>query len=123
MTPTYLKISGVPYSRSKVRGNLSAPKAWTAAVIKQTRALPKIKEACIVKLTFLLPPNKFPSDCPYGPDLDNLLKRFMDALNETIFSEAPGKDSCVLSITVSKAKVKSEEQSGALLELLPVNVT
>ena len=117
MISTYLKISGVPYSRLKSRGNLSAPTEWSNAVIEQTRSLPKVMAACIVKITFLLPPNKFPTDFPYGPDLDNLLKRFMDSLNQTIFSDTPGKDSCVVSMTVSKTKVESDEHAGALLEI------
>jgi Holliday junction resolvase RusA-like endonuclease len=116
------KISGVPYARSKVRGNALAPKQWTEAVIKQTKHLPKIKEACILKVTFLLPADKFPKDYPYGSDLDNLLKRFQDALNETIFSDAKGKDSCIISLTASKVKISSAEEAGALLEVIPVNV-
>ena len=122
MTPTYIKIDGVPYGQAKARGDLNAPVKWTEAIISQTRSLPKVKEACIVKLTFLLPLDKFPKDYPYGSDLDNLLKRFMDALNETIFSDAAGKDSCILSITASKAKVNDKKQAGALLEVLPVSV-
>jgi hypothetical protein len=47
--------------------------------------LPRISEVCILKVTFLLPPDKYPKNLPYGPDLDNLLKRFLDLLNETVF--------------------------------------
>jgi Holliday junction resolvase RusA-like endonuclease len=36
------------------------------------------------------------------PDLDNLLKPFLDALHSTAFSEAPGKDSCIVKLTASK---------------------
>ncbi|HVO72492.1 MAG TPA: hypothetical protein VMT35_00600 [Ignavibacteriaceae bacterium] len=88
-----IKISGIPFARSKVKGNPLGPQAWTEAVILQTKDLPKVKEACILNVTFLLPADKYPRDYPYGSDLDNLLKRFQDALNETIFSEAKGKDS------------------------------
>lgn len=73
-----------------------------------------------MKVTFLLPPEKYPADYPYGSDLDNLLKRFLDALNETVFSEAHGKDSCVVSMTVMKAKVESAEQAGVHFEIIPV---
>lgn len=123
MTPTYLKINGIPYSQAKSRGNVNGLSTWTEAIIEQTESLPKIKEACVAKVTFLLPPDKFPTDFPYGPDLDNLLKRFMDALNQTVFSETLGKDSCVISLSVSKARVESNDQAGALLELLPVSVS
>jgi hypothetical protein len=52
---------------------------------------------------------------PYGSDLDNLLKRFQDALNETIFSEAKGKDSCIISLTASKIKVSSAKEAGTFI--------
>ncbi len=117
------RIAGIPYSRNKARGNKLAPKQWTQAVIDQTDSLPKVKEACIVKITFLLPPNKFPSDLPYGPDLDNLTKRFFDALNQTIFSETQGKDSCVIKVSVMKTRVESEKEARATLEVLPIKLT
>jgi hypothetical protein len=86
-------IKGIPYSKLKSRGNLDAPGKWSAEVVKQTSDLPKIKDACLMKETFLLPTDKYPRDMPYGPDLDNLLKRLLDALNQTIFSGAKGGDS------------------------------
>ncbi|MCL4679054.1 MAG: RusA family crossover junction endodeoxyribonuclease [Alphaproteobacteria bacterium] len=118
----FLKISGVPYGKAKTRGNIKAPKEWTEAIKKQTKSSPKVKEACMLKVTFLLPPDKFPSDFPYGSDLDNLLKRFLDALNDTIFSEALGKDSCIISLIAQKTKVKSNSEAGVLLEITPVSV-
>ena len=69
-----LKIFGIPYGKVKTKGNKDAPEKWTQNVIEKTKHLPKVKEACILKVTFLLPPNKFPKDFPYGPDLDNLTK-------------------------------------------------
>ena len=117
------RISGIPYSRNKKRGNTEAPKQWSDAVVQQTKHLPKVTEACILRVTFLLPPNKFPTDLPYGPDSDNLMKRFSDALNHTIFSETQGKDSCVIEMSVMKTKVDSEEEAGALIEVLPIRIT
>jgi Holliday junction resolvase RusA-like endonuclease len=116
-------IKGIPYGKSKTRGDIEAPSRWSEAVKMQTEKLPKVKEACILKVTFLLPADKFPTDFRYGPDLDNLLKRFLDALNETIFSEAPGKDSCIISMNVTKVKVSNTEDAGVQLEVLPVSVT
>ncbi len=75
-----------------------------------------------MKVAFPLPPDKFPSDDPYGPDLDILVKRFMDALNETVFCEAKGKDSCIVSLNVSKSRVASRDTSGAHLEVFPVTI-
>lgn len=115
------KISGIPYCRSKTSGKKEGLAEWTRTVIEQTKTLPKVKEACVINVTFMLPEDKFPIDYPYGPDLDNLLKRFFDALNETIFSETKGKDSCVISLYANKIKVSNQQDAGAILEILPVN--
>ena len=123
MKHIYKKISGIPYGKFKTRGQKNALKDWTEEVIKQTQNLPKVREACILRVTFLLPPDKFPSDFPYGPDLDNLLKRFLDALNETIFKDTQGGDSCIVSLHVMKTKVDSQKEAGAILEVLPVAIT
>jgi Holliday junction resolvase RusA-like endonuclease len=118
----YRKITGIPYSRNKNRGNMDAPIEWTKAIKQQTSDLPKISEACLLKVTFILPEDKFPKDFPYGPDLDNLLKRFLDALNETVFSGSRGKDSCIISITATKTRATKKEEAGAVIEILPVSV-
>lgn len=60
-------INGVPYSRLKSRGNKDAARKWTNDVIEQAKELPVIEAACILKVTFLLPPDKFPKDFRYGP--------------------------------------------------------
>jgi Holliday junction resolvase RusA-like endonuclease len=116
------RINGVPYCWSKKKGNIRAPRGWTRAIIKQTKRLPKVEkeQACILKATFLLPPNKYPKDFPYGPDLDNLMKRLMDALCDTIFKNAKGKDSCVVEMNVKKKDVKSEKKAGVLIQLFPI---
>jgi Holliday junction resolvase RusA-like endonuclease len=123
MKHIYKKISGIPYGKFKTRGQKNALKDWTEEVIKQTQNLPKVREACILRVTFLLPPDKFPPDSPYGPDLDSLLKRLLDALNETIFKDTQGGDSCVVSLHVMKTKVESSKEAGAILEALPVTIT
>ena len=117
-----VKIDGIPYSRSKTKGNISAPPKWSDDVIRQTRNLPRISHACIMRITFLLPLDKYQTDFPYGPDLDNLAKRFLDALSKTIFSESKGKDSCVIEMNILKTQVDSENESGALLEILPIKM-
>jgi Holliday junction resolvase RusA-like endonuclease len=117
-----VKISGIPYGGGRrTCGNVQAPDRRSEAVKQQTEKLPKVKEACIMKVAFLLPADKFPTDFPYAPDLDNLLKRFSDALSETIFSEAKGTDSCIISMNVTKTKVSTQEEAGAYLEILPVS--
>ncbi|MFQ5663471.1 MAG: RusA family crossover junction endodeoxyribonuclease [Terriglobia bacterium] len=115
-------ITGVPYGKFKTRGDKAAARRWTETVKEETRALGRVKEACLLKVTFLLPPDKYPDDYPRGPDLDNLLKRFLDALSETIFSDAKGQDSCVVSMTVMKTKVASIAEAGVHFEVMPVAV-
>jgi hypothetical protein len=60
-------IRGIPYGKNKARGNKTAPLDWTNTVIEQTKHLPKVKDACILKVTFLLPPDKFPADYLMAP--------------------------------------------------------
>jgi len=64
-------------------------------------------------VVFVLPEGKFPPDYPHGPDLYNLTKRLLDALNDTILSEAPGKDSSIIQLVVSKRKALQGEANGA----------
>lgn len=115
-------VLGVPYGKTKRRGDKQAPLRWTGAVRRQTQHLPCVQDACLLKVTFFLPPDKYPEDLPYGPDLDNLLKRFLDALNATVFRGSVGHDSCVLSLLVMKTKVSSPRKAGVHFEVLPVSV-
>ena len=114
----HFTIQGVPYGQDKATGRVEAAQDWTAAVKAQTASLPKVKGACLMRVTFRLPPDKFPLDHRFGNDLDNLLKRLFDALNETVFSDAPGNDGCVVSLEATKTGVKSKEESGAYLEIV-----
>lgn len=68
-------------------------------------------------MTFRLPDDKFPRDHPFGSDLDNLLKRLCDALQKTIFSEAPGGDGVIVSIEATKVPVGGDN-AGADLEVV-----
>jgi Holliday junction resolvase RusA-like endonuclease len=113
-----LRITGTPYGRSKVRGDLAAPKRWTAAIVQATKSQPCVTGPCILKVTFVLPSDKYPSDLPYGSDLDNLLKRLLDALNQTVFCDAKGKDSCVIAIHAMKVKAPDPGSTGVILEIL-----
>jgi Holliday junction resolvase RusA-like endonuclease len=114
-----LRIKGIPYSQNKVRGNLGSPVAWSDAVSEQTKNLPTVTGACVMKVTFFLPRENIPHDFPFGNDLDNLLKRFFDALNKAIFRDAPGRDSCVMKVEASKVIVDHREDAGAELEVTP----
>ena len=106
-------IEGVPYAQKKVRGNIEAPVRWTSTVVQKTKNLPKVKSPCVMSVFFALPEEKYPTDLPYGPDLDNYLKRLCDALNQTIFSDAPGRDSVIIDLMASKRKASQDESTGA----------
>jgi Holliday junction resolvase RusA-like endonuclease len=110
------KIVGVPYSQSYVGKNLPAI-AWTQAIVDQTADLPLIIRPCLMRVTFLLPPSKFTAN-PVGNDLDNLLKRFCDALVKTVFRKAKGQDGIVMSLEATKTRVESDAEAGAELELI-----
>jgi Holliday junction resolvase RusA-like endonuclease len=116
-----VRISGTPYPKDKQRGNKTAAKTWIKSVIEHTKNLGKIRSACALKITFLLPLDKFPRDLPYGPDIDNLVKALLDGLNDTVFSEVPGRDSCVSVLTAMKTKVGNDEEAGAHLEILTLD--
>jgi Holliday junction resolvase RusA-like endonuclease len=122
MTYINRRINGIPYSRYKVKGNLQAPPQWTNEIIRQTQSWPRVREACVLKVTFLLPAAKFPGNFPYGPDLDNLLKRLLDGLKQTVFSRAPGGDSCVVILIAAKTKIEDKKQPGVHIEVFPVSI-
>ena len=120
MRSTRVSISGIPYAHLKSRGDVAAPGRWTDEIKRQTAYLPKVVHPCVVRVTFRLSPEKFPKDHPYGSDLDNLLKRFFDALIETVFSDAPGKDGIVISIEATKVRVGHSSKAGADLEIIEI---
>lgn len=115
-------IRGIPYPKTKAPPKAAAEQ-WSAQVVAQTRHLPHVKQPCAATITFYLPPSRFSADLPTGPDLDNLLKRFLDALNETVLLEAPGKDSCIVQMSASKVQVGSEDEgTGARVRLRPASL-
>lgn len=108
-----LFIKGIPYAQQKSKGDTEAPDRWTEAVKQATENLPRVKGPCYMIVVFVLPKDKYPADCPYGPDLDNLMKRLLDALKDTIFSEVSSKDGSVVQLVVSKRQTMRSEPSGA----------
>ena len=97
-------------------------KAWSQAVIAATKNSPKVTSACEAEIKFVLPPNKYPADHPHGPDLDNLMKRLLDALNETIFSDVAGKDGAIVRVTASKRRSSENDLPGAHIEIREIDV-
>jgi Holliday junction resolvase RusA-like endonuclease len=117
MNPITLMIHGVPYGQRKVRGDIRGLKQWSECIEQQTKDLEPVRGECFLKVRFLLPPEKFPTDCPFGPDLDNLLKRFLDALNKTLFRNVCGQDSCITFLQAEKERVDSVDHAGAHVEI------
>lgn len=112
------RIRGVPYPHVKVTGNVEGRNKWTDAIVAKTTKLQKINGPCLVRVTFRLSREKFHESNPFGADLDNLLKRFFDALGRTIFSDAPGKDACVVAIEAAKVRVLNPSESGVDGEII-----
>jgi Holliday junction resolvase RusA-like endonuclease len=94
---------------------------WTKSVSDQTRDLPSVDTACLLRITFFLPASSFNRNLPCGSDLDNLLKPFFDGLKQTVFLNAPGGDSCVVALEVAKARAQTPQDAGALIEIFPIN--
>ena len=110
-------IEGIPYSKDKVKGDVQAPNRWSEEVKRATQHLPKVSGRVSMNMKFVLPADKYPLDHPYGPDLDNLLKRFLDALGCTVLSKAKGKDGAVVKLTVSKREARKGEATGVRMIL------
>ena len=108
-----LFIEGIPYGQRKPRGDIEAPDRWTEAVKQATKNLPRVKDRCYMIVVFVLHEDTCPPDYPDGSDLDNLMKRLLDALNDTVFSEVKGKDGSVVQLVVSKRKAIQNEPTGA----------
>jgi Holliday junction resolvase RusA-like endonuclease len=113
-----IRVRGVPYPQIKATGNVEGRKVWTEAIVKATQNLRKVKGPVLVRVTFKLSKEKFHEANPYGTDLDNLLKRFFDALGRTVFSDAPGKDACVAAIEAAKVLVQNPSESGVDGEII-----
>jgi Holliday junction resolvase RusA-like endonuclease len=112
------RIRGIPYPHVKVTGNVEGRNKWTGAIVAKTAKLRKINGPCLVRVTFRPSREKFHESNPFGADLDNLLKRFCDALGRTVFSDAPGKDACVVAIEAAKALVLNPSESGVDGEMI-----
>ncbi len=112
-------IHGNPYVKKKTRGRKEGPKEWVAAVKSQTRDLGKISERCELEAEFVLWPGSAPSDHPYGPDLDNLLKNLLDGLNDTILENAESGDGAIVRLVASKRTRQGDEPTGVRIVMRP----
>ena len=110
-------IKGEPYAQKKVRGDTEAPKRWSEAIQAQTARTRKVRGPCRLDVEFVLPADRFPLDHPFGTDLDNLLKRLLDSLKETVLSEAPRGDGAIVEFRASKIKAEGRKQKVGNQEL------
>jgi Holliday junction resolvase RusA-like endonuclease len=115
-----IRVRGIPYPQTKSTGNLKGCTDWTQAIVEKTAGLKKITGPCLLRVTFRLPRGKFNGTNPFGTDLDNLLKRLLDALSQTVFSDAPGKDACVVSLEATKVLALNPSESGVDGEIIPM---
>jgi len=75
-----------------------------------------------LRVTFKLPKVKFNETNPFGTDIDNLVKRLLDALSRTVCSDAPGKDACVVSLDATKVLALNPSEAGVDGEIIPIGV-
>ena len=115
-----IRVRGIPYPHTKTTGNVQGCADWTDKIVEKTAGLKKITGPCLLRVTFRLPQGKFNETNPFGTDLDNLLKRLLDALSQTVFSDAPGKDACVVSLEATKVLALNPNESGIDGEIIPM---
>jgi len=120
--PITVRIAGTPNCRVKSRRR-RVPSEWTQAVIEQTRHLPLVTGPARLEAVFLLPEDRFLGDHPFGPDLDNLLKRLLDALNHTVLRDVAGRDSAIVEISAKKCRAETDDRCGAILTITPCRLT
>lgn len=106
-------IKGEPYPKHKSTGDKKAPKRWSDAIQTQTARTRKVRGPCRLDVEFVLPAGRFPRHQRFGTDLDNLLKRLLDSLKETVLSEAPGGDGAIVELRASKIKAEGKQPTGA----------
>jgi Holliday junction resolvase RusA-like endonuclease len=115
-----MRIRGVPYPKVKSTGNVEGPQLWTEVIVEKTQGFRKVTGPCLLRVTFRLPKEKFHEKNPFGTDLDNLLKRFLDALSRRVFCDAPGKDACVVSLEATKVAVANPLEAGVDGEIVEI---
>jgi len=114
-----IRINGIPCGRKrKTRGDMSSPSKWKEAVIAQTASKTKIDYPCEIKVEFIIQHNQCPKDRPFGPDVDNLLKVFLDILQETILED----DNLVIKLSAAKRVHFPYEKPGVILNVTQYDV-
>jgi|SRR2546421_10854165 len=110
-------VEGTPYPWHKVSGDIEGPGRWSAAIRQQTDRLPALSGPCRLEVEFILPSDRFLGTNRYGTDLDNLLKRLLDALKSTVLRTAPGLDGAIVELRASKVPAGTDNKTGARILL------
>jgi Holliday junction resolvase RusA-like endonuclease len=113
-------VNHIPFAKPYRGKRPQDAKSYDRAVYSATKGWPKVTNACQLKVSFILPPNKFSDTNFLGPDLDNLLKRLLDDLKKTVFA-SPADDSFVVSLEVTKTKVSKSKAAGVHIEIVPLH--
>lgn len=120
-TPHRTFIQHEPFAKAYTGRRPKAPHAYDQAVITATQQWPLVKNECQFRATFLLGPSKFSDSRFLGPDLDNLLKRLLDNLKQTIFHPPESDDSFIVSVDATKTKVSTNSEMGVFIEVIPLH--
>ena len=118
--PYQVFVQHVPFGKPYRGKRPSDALAYDKEIAKMTSSWPKVTNACQLKVTFVLPANKFADGKFLGPDIDNLMKRLLDNLKATVFGP-PSDDSFVVSMEVTKTKVSSEVDAGVHIAIIPLD--
>ena len=117
-----IRVRGVPYPQTKTTGNVKGCAEWSEKIVEKTAGLKKITGPCLLRVTFKLPQGKFNETNPFETDIDNLVKRLLGALSRTVFSDAPGRDACVVSLDATKVLALNPSEAGVDGEIIPIGV-
>lgn len=114
-------IKHEPFSKTYMGRRPQAPLAYDQAIVATTQDWPLVTRECQFRATFVLGPSKFTDPEFLGPDLDNLLKRLLDDLKQTVFRRPDSDDSFIVSLEATKTKVDNDEDMGVFIEIIPLH--
>ncbi len=110
-------IGGIAYPKPVSGNRAIEAEKWSKKLVENTINFRKVDGPCSLKVVFYLPPDRFEIGSPYGTDIDNLVKRLLDALNETVLSDVPGKDGCIMNIEAEKSVALKPSQLGVDIKI------
>ena len=110
-------VEGIPYPKDKASGNKQAPIEWTKSIIETTKNIPALTGPSCFEIDFFIPIEKYTLKDVYGPDLDNLVKRLLDGLSETLFSGLETKDGSIIHLKVNKKPAIGDQKAGAKVRI------